>query len=404
MNTLLKKENIKPLWAIDRAVRIAPRKGVLGELLYFVAFFAFCLKFTLDYSGLIPERPEMLNTMLVALSISCSMAKILMQRYTPLRFVMTMIICAAIGFSAVISTNFLFLLSFLLVVSMQDIELEKIVQAGFLFKVVSIAVHVIIYIFVFHTNPDVIEFNFRAGTGEPRHFFFMGHSNTFTAFLIWSCFDYIYLKYDKLNIFRLATMWVIAVTFFMFTRSNTAMIVFAVITVFVFADKMRKGYLDRLFTFFAKYLYIIFSLFFTLLIVTFTQLQERFLVLWYALDDFMTGRLWLAAHTFYTEGHTILGRPDMPPRVVFWRGRWFDTMTIMDNHYLGNFVSYGIINTVAVAAALIALCGKMETREKLIIIAFSLFAIMQNDVTNIVICFALLILGKHIYTQEHRPT
>ena len=375
-------------------------KGILGELLFYTAFLSFCIKFTLDYSGLIPVRPEMFNNLLVGISITCSMVKVVFQRYTFSRFLVTMAICAVIGFSSMISINFLFLLSFLLLMGMQDIKLESIVKLALFVKIVSIAVHVFWYIVVFHTNPDVIQFVFRAGVGAPRHFFFMGHANTFMAFLVWSCIDYIYLRYNKLTVLDMAVIWLINIIFYSFAFSNTGIIVMAIVTLLIALDKLGKGFFDKLFTWLAKYLYLLFSIIFSTLVIFYTRLDGQLLVMWHGLDDFLTGRLWLGAHAYDIFGHTILGRPDMPPTVAFWQGRYFNTMTVFDNHYVGNLVSYGIINTVALVIVLVKLCGKMENREKLVIIAFSFFAIMQSDVTNVVICFALLLIGKYLYRSK----
>jgi len=398
MNILVSEDKKnKPLWAIDRTKKVQSKKWTLGDVLFFIAFFSFCLKFTLDYSDLILRRPEMLNTLLVALSISCSMIKIFMQKYTPRRFVFTMIVCAVIGYSSVISINNNFLMGFLLVVAMQNIKLDSIVKAGFWFKLISIVVHVFIYIYVFNTNPEIIRFAFRAGVGEGRHIFFMGHANTFGAFLFWTCLEYIYLKYDRLHVVHLIAIWIICIIFFAFTASFTGMIVLGIITILIIMDKVSKGFFDNFFKFSAKYLYLIFSVIITILVAVYTHLDDRLKDMWHMLDSTLTNRLWFGAHAFDTVGHTVMGRPDIAPQVVFWQGRWFDTMTVFDNHYVGNLVSYGIINLILISLAFILLCGKMENKERLVIIAFSLFAIMQNDVANLAICFALFIVGKYLY-------
>ena len=398
MLSILKNEN-KPLWALNRTQKEDCKKYMLGKLLFYAAFFSFALKYTLDYSGLIPVRPEMLNSMLVAASISCSMAKILIQRYTLPRLFFTMAICVVIGYSSLVSTNNNFLMGFLLIVGMQDIKLESVIKAALFVKVLSMFVHVVSYIFVFFTNPEAIVFVFRAGVGIPRHFFFMGHANTFMAFLFWSCLDYIYLRYKKINVLDMAAIWIIILLFYTFTLSNTSIITLTIITVLIFLDKAGKVLFDKLLTVLAKYSYLLFSILFTILVVIFIYLDGPLLDFWHTLNTALTGRLWLGAHAYHTLGPTILGRPDIAPTLVFWHGRWFNTMTVFDNHYIGNLVSYGIINLVLTSVVFIVFCSKLENREKLIIIAFSFFAIMQNDVTNLIVCSGLFIVGKYLYRR-----
>ena len=400
---MLNNEKKTPLWASsDRGGKTEQKNAPLGELLFFLAFFLFCLKYTLDYSNIIPMRPEVLNSLCVALSITCSGIKIFMQRYTPLRFALTMAVCLIMGYSSLISTNYAFLLGFLLIVAMQDIDFAKVVRFGFFFKIISLAVHVSWYIFIFNTNPAVIRFNFRGatGVGMPRHNFFMGHSNNFMAFLIWACMEYIYMRYDKLNIFHMAVIWALNIIFFMFTDSQTAILVLILVTFFILADKLGKGFFDKLLSSVAKYSYTFISLFFLFLIVIYPETSGRAREIWDDFDWFLSGRIWYGAYAYYVYGLTFLGIPDMQPQKVFWENRWNDTLTIFDNYYIGNLVSYGFVNTILTVIVFIAFCGKMENREKIIIIAFTFYGIMESYVTNVVICFALFIIGKYLYEAK----
>jgi len=400
------KTKATPLWSVGRAREAGQKrqkKGILGEALFFTSFFAFCMKFTQDYSAIFP-RHELVNDLLVGLSILCSMAKIFTQRYTLPRFAATMAVCAVVGYSSLISINYAFLLGFLLVMGMQDVELVKIVKAGFFTKSAVMAVHLAWYAYVYLTDPSAITFMFRAGVGVPRHSFFMGHPNMFTIFLFWACAEYIYLRYEKITAAGIAVIWLINIFFYRFTFSNTGMLVLAVVTALIAADKLGKGFFDKPLAFMAKYLYLFCAAFFPFLAVIYPRLEGRPREMWEAFDNFLTGRLWLGAYAYYAEGLTMLGIPNRRPQVVFWQGRWNNTFTVFDNHYIGNFVSYGVINSALAAIVFIALCGKMENREKIIIIAFAFFAVMQSDVTNVVVCSALFITGKYLYppktTQE----
>jgi hypothetical protein len=399
----------KPLWKLGRAeensIPKTKERTNFGEVLFFIAFFAFFLKATMDFSGVIP-RNETSNSMLVGLSIACSMAKILTQRYTPLRFALTISVCLIIGYSSLISINYLFLLGFLLIIGMQDMDFIRIIKVAFYSKIVNISIHVSWYIVVYFTNPSVIRFVFRGGTGEPRHYFFMGHANTFSSFLIWACLDYIIINYQKLNIFHIAVIWLINIIFYSFTLTNTGIMLLTVVSILIALDKCKwaKKFFDKLFTFLAKYIYTFCAVAFPFLAVIYINLGARLKEMWHTLDDFLTGRIWFGVHAYYEYGPTWFGIPDMSPRLVFWYGRWFRTMTVFDNHYLGNFLSYGMIHSILTILVLIVFCGRMENKEKIIMATFALYAIMSSSATNLTICSALFIIGKYLYPDTVKKT
>ena len=399
----LYKETPKPLWRNTKAdaKKKEEKIALIGEALFFIGFLAFCMKFTMDFSSIV-SRNEMINSMLVGLSIMCSMAKIMTQRYTPVRFALIMSVCAIMGYSSLISINYLFLLSFLLIMAMQDINFIKIIKFGLYAKIINMGIHVLWYTYVYNTNPSAIRFVFRGGaSGVPRHSFFMGHANLFSGFLLWACLDFVFLNYDKLKARHIAAIWLINIIFYSFTFTNSGVMVLVIVTALISLDKFAKKISGGLLTFMSKYFYLFFAIFFPLLTVVYLQLSGTLLALWHILDRFFTGRLWLGAYVYYVHGATFLGVPDKAPVNFFWDGRWGDTFTTFDNYYIGNFVSYGYINLILTAAVFLALCGKMENREKIMIIAFSFYGIMEAYVTNLVICSALFIIGKYIY-QKHK--
>lgn len=395
--------NRKPLWMHKRNLQTNYAKWTANELVFLSAFFLFVLKFSFDSSSLV-ARNELINSSLAALCIAASLTKIALQRYTMTRLVFTIAICAVVGYSCLISINNLFLYSFLLMIAMQDINVDKLVKASLNMKIVLLSFHVLVYIMVFMTNPESISFVYRGGdSAVPRHTFFMGHANTFSAFLVWACIDYIFLKYDDLKVIHIAVIWVINLLFHAFTHTNSAIIVLIIVTVLIALDKIGKGYFDSMFTLLAKYCYIGFTLLFVFLTIIYTRLSPALRLLWEKLDSIMTGRLWYGAYSYDFFGLTVLGRTLRGiPEKIFWQGRWQDIFYTFDSHYVANLYQYGIINLVLIASALFVLSKKMETRDKVIIIAFSTYALMEAYVVNVVICSALFIVGKYIYTIKEK--
>jgi len=389
----------KPLWMQNRAGTLCLKTWTTQELLFYFAFFMFVLKFSFDYSTIL-SRNEFLNSLLAGLCVAASVMKIALQRYTAKRLALTVAICAVVVYSSYISVNNLFLYSFLLIIAIQDIDIEKVIRVSFYTKIGSIVFHMLIYIAVFIADHESINFVFRGGSSDiPRHFFFMGHANTFSAFLLWSSIDYIFIHYRKLNIFHLAAIWIVNLSFYAFTYTNTALMLLCTVTALIALDKLGRGIFDGLITALAKYGYTVFAAMCAFLTVIYSRLGGTLRTMWDAFDRFMTGRLWYGAYAFDFFGPTFFGRTlSGIPEKIFWQNRWQDAFYTFDSHFLGNLYCYGIFNLVLVGAALIVLCRKMETREKIIIIAFSVYAISEAYVANVVICSAMFIIGKHIYS------
>jgi len=395
----------RPLWMQNRADTLRLQAWTAPELLFYFAFFMFVLKYTFDYSSLL-SRNEFLNSLLAGLCVAAAIAKIALQRYTVRRLALTFALCAVVGYSSYISVNNLFLYGFLLIMAVQDVDIDRLIKVSFSTKIASIASHVLIYIAVFVTDQESINFVFRGGgSGTPRHFFFMGHANTFSAFLLWASIDYIFINYKKLNALHLAVIWIVNLSFYMFTYTNSALMLLTVVTVFIALDKVGKGVFDKLITATAKYGYAVLAALCAFLTAIYAGLAGAPRNMWDGLDRFLTGRLWYGAYAFDFFGPTFFGRTlSGIPEKIFWQDRWQDAFHTFDSHYLGNLYCYGIINLVLTGLALIVLCRKMETREKIIIIAFSIYAISEAYVTNVAICSALFIVGKYIYSGSPGKT
>jgi len=388
----------KPLWKSGGDPARSRHRLVLSEFLSITAFVLFCVKYTFDYSELV-TRPEILNSLLVGAILFLLIFKILIQRYTPIRFILTVTLCGLVGYSSLKSINYIFLIGFLFVLAMQDIDIKRIVRISFCIKVASIATQVAWYFAVYLINPSSLNFVYRGGAGSPRHYFYMGHANMFTAFLVWASIEYIFLHYSKINITRMAVIWAINMFFRIFTDSTSGILLLLIITVLISLDKLGNHFFDKTLTFFARFLYTICTIVFTFLVMVYAQLTGTLREIWEAIDSFYTGRLWYGAFTNDYLGPTLLGRNLRIPYKYYWHGRWADTFGTFDNYYIGNLYHYGIINLVVIGIVLILLCGKMENLEKIIIIMFAFYAISEVYVVNIYMCFPLMIVGKYLYPQ-----
>ena len=384
-----------PLWAKHKETVASRRSDNIDEKILLSAFFLFCVKYTFDSSEILKHN-EIVDLVLTNSTIALSIIKIVCQRYSLLRLFLTVTAALVIGVSCLFGGNYLFLNGFLFILAMQDVEFEKIIRLSFWFKTVSITIHVLWYIVLYLVNPSAISFVYRV-SGVPRHYFLIGHANMFMAFLIWACFEYIYLHYDRLKASHMATIWIVNLIFYAFTDSNTGVVVLAAGTVLIALDKLGRGFFDKALTFLAKYTYLICAGVCSFLVIIYTQLSQAQKIIWQAIDASLTGRLWFGAYAYDLYGITFMGRKMNTPEKVFWGGRWLDGFAYFDNYYLGNLLGFGIIHLVLTAIAFIVIGNSLENKEKIMLIAFSFYAIMEAYVSNVFICFVLLIIGKYLY-------
>jgi len=388
-----------PLWARGKQTEVGKRRDDAGEILFLAGFFMFCAKHIFGFSLMLTYN-NTLDLALTVFSIALPVIKIvLLQRYTPKRIFFTAAAALPVVVSCLLGGYYTFLSGFIFILAMQDIDMDRVVRYSFRLKVILITVHVLWYAVLYAIDPSAIEFNYRVA-GEPRHFFLLGHANLFMALLFWTCMEFVFLHYKKVNVLHMTAIWIINLVFYIFTDSNTGIVVLAVATILIAADKLGGRFFSKVITALARYTYAFCAVFFTALAMIYIRLGPIAKAAWLQFDAFFTGRLWFGAYVYDVYGVTWMGRRFTIPDTIFWDGRWFNSFPYFDNYYHGNLLMFGIIHLVFTAIAFIVLGKKLENREKIALILFSLYGIMEVYIVNVNICFVLLIIGKYLYKQE----
>ncbi|MBR2423279.1 MAG: hypothetical protein IKB09_13170 [Oscillospiraceae bacterium] len=112
------------------------------------------------------------------------------------------------------------------------------------------------------------------------------------------------------------------------------------------------------------------------------------------LDDLLTGRIKYAAYAYLRSGTTWLPRPldYVDSGVVSWTPEWNLNTFTFDNLYSFLFMQMGII-WIAIFTGLIALvCKKFDFRNKLFVLIWVLYAIVEVHGLNCFKFFPLLLL------------
>lgn len=369
----------------------------IDKIIFYFAYICFFLKYLFDSSTLL-QRPKIADSFLILVFLLLIAFKLILQEYTPSHLLIIGAIFAVIAYSCMkAKNNNIYLMSCLCVISMQNIDLKKIVKLSCILKSAALITHITSYILISALNPSSIQFYYR---GEvTRASFFLGHANMFSFVLTWAIFEIIFLNYENLNIYHMLICWGVSIFFYFFTWTNTGIIIFSVVTFLILAEKCRPVFFERTAAQVVKFGYAVCSVFSISSAVFYPQMSEQVKNIWNSLNKFMSGRLLYGAFAYDVYGYTIFGRSINFPAKSFWKSHWIDTI-LFDNVYLAYFILSGVVNLVLISVIFFLIAEKTENKEKIFIIAFIFYGIMEVYVMTAVYCFVLLIIGKYIFNGK----
>ena len=375
------------------------QKTSLQQQLYTVAFMDLSIKNILDSSALF-HRPEWMDTMFLLIFFGCIGWKLILQRYTkPMLFGTAVfgLIFALVSFKM---SYFFLLFTFCGVAAAQDINLKQVLKYTSVTKILMILLHVIPYIVTLMVTPEQIQYFYR--NGVQRHYFYVGHPNTFSMYVGWALLEFAYAFYDQLRGVHLILLWVVNFIVYKFTDSNTSLIVMTLCIAGFLAERAKPQLMAKILTPIARFGFAFCSIFFTVITMWFTSMPSAIRELYLKLNDFFTGRLLFGAFTYETFGIAWLGNPGVYlSGTTYFEGFWIDSL-VYDNSYIYLLVYYGAIFLPIFSLAFI-ITGKdkkKDTRrnvEKVLLIGYTFYAIMENYAINAVLCFPVLFVGSRIF-------
>ena len=124
---------------------------------------------------------------------------------------------------------------------------------------------------------------------------------------------------------------------------------------------------------------------------------------WLDMDSFFTGRLKYGAFAFYKMGFSLLGQHLIINRKEYWEGFWFDSFAC-DNGYMWMEVSYGMIYIILFGYLFWKYSKRASFEEKIIVIAYSLYTMMELYVTYMYYCFAVIMISRYIWENKNTNT
>jgi hypothetical protein len=369
------------------------RQRLFGQRLFECAFMILAVKNILDVTSLI-ERPEWLDNLLLLGFFGLIFCKLALQTYQRIRFIGFIIILIIFTYACREANNYYLIFTFFGIIAIQDVVLEDVLKKTSIIKFVFIMVHIIVFFAMMLFSKEEVPFVYREGI--KRYSFMLGHPNTFSMYVLWTSLEFIYSRYNKMGIFKLILIWLVNVFAFLFTDSNTSIIVATMAMILMILEKKGGKLYGLIISPISKYGFAFCTVFFPLIIVGYNQFPKVVMGLFNVLNEKLTGRLLYGAYAYDIEGFSLIGRTIKFPSKSLWKGQWLDTI-FFDNAYIWMFIIYGYLYLILIAVLFIVIAKRTNMLEKILIISYTLFAIMEAYVINASICFTLLFIGKYLY-------
>ena len=366
-----------------------------SQILYTIAYLLLAFKFLFDASGIIPWSDIVDDYIVIISFLGLMLVKLLLQRYTLLQLIGSLIVLALCIISSGRAKYFSPLLSLLLILGIQDVDLNRIMRISYRCKAAVLAFHIICYSAFIVVSPESLSFVYREGV--VRHAFFLGHPNFFSACAVWTWFEYIYVNYNKLRAQHLLIILLTNFVMFFLTDSRSGLYIIIATIIMIVVNEHVAWFTKIVINPIAKYGFGFFSLLCVILTTAYTPaLQGKARDIWLYLNDLLTGRLAYGAYAYNSFGLTWLGRTLSFPNKVFYNGHWMDGI-LFDISYQWLLIIYGSVFLVIISFAFFFLAKRMEPIEKIIVVAFTVYAFLENYAVNIAICFPLLLIAKYLY-------
>ncbi len=364
------------------------------QMLFTAAMVVLAIKNITD-SSVIIQKPGMIDNLLIMAFTAFIGIKLMTQKYTYFSLVFSIILFMVSVYTCIKCYYFYLYFTSLLLCAIQDVDFQKVLNVTWKVKAFLLGIHVLAYATDAVIQPWKLTYSYRDGV--QRMTFYQGHANTFAMYLCWISLEYLYSSFERLTYLNIGIVWLINFFFYQFCDSNTAMITVTFACILILCCKVlhgsRKEIFEKIITVVSKYLYAFLSIFFVSIIIGYVN--GLFVPVFEFFDDLFTGRLLYGAVAYDLKGISFFGKSFSFDSKTYWRGHWVDGM-IFDNCFIWMMISYGIVYLVLISLGCIIFNSKMTVRDKIFILLYTMYTVMEAYVMNAAICFPLLILGIHM--------
>lgn len=371
---------------------------ISNENIYALGFCILAFKSYVVDSSILLRLPEFVDSILIVMFCACMVYKLATQSYTIGQVMLLSVLGIGCLYTCPKVDNYYLIFSFFGIAGMQNVELKKVIKWTSWVKASIILVHVSIYFVNLFLDPSSIVYVYRED-GVPRHFFYMGHANTFSGYLLWTTLQLIYVYYEKMQQWHFILAMAVNWFFYLYTDSNTSFAMTILIIGILMLKKAGVHSLDRWIRLAARYLFLFASVIFAASCVFYTSMSGGVKDFYEKANSFFTGRLRFGAYVYDTASFSLFGRSIQFPPKIQWREFWLDSM-VFDNAYIWMFVLGGAIYLVLISYAMIRITRYTDFLENVMLVAYAMYGISEAYIINAGNCFPLLLVGVYLYRRK----
>ncbi len=382
--------------------KLSEEKISYKNSVYYAAFLIMVLKGLCAYSELLLysfTRPFMTFSNLLFLFL-LMYKMFFLQKYT-IRQVITIFLLGLVTlYSDRVTDMFIFMPNLLFLASTQDVDFKGVIRKVYKIEAVFLTIHVIIYAFLWIFNRDILYFSVRMeDTGyKYRHQFLLSHANSASMLVLWTILGYLYSEYDTLNKKKIFCAWGAYVFLYLFTDSNSGLIILTIVSILLLIKISYGGVIDSLVTFLARYLFIILAVVFNFMMISFTKCTGIAREIWLVINKALTGRLLYGAYAYDNYGYSLFGQA-IYNRKDYWQGMWIDAIPC-DNAYMWMAVGYGAVYLFVIGYLFWKYSAYAKFEEKVLVIAFSLYTMMELYITFMYYSFSVVMLMQYVWKDR----
>lgn len=302
-----------------------------------------------------------------------------------------LLMCALILATSLLTWNFSFFLVCIILVLADNLKMDDFVRINLSITVCFAILNIGGWLLNLVVN---LGFPVFYHVAEHRISFLYSHPNICSIKLAWGIIMYTWLKWDTLNKRRWLTCLILSILLYATTKSDACM----VLIFYLFMILFRKiDIAQKAVIFFSKICFPLFALF-SIVVSTWYVGSGILNDFSRAADQFFNRRLSMCYLAIRDNGISLIGQK------VNYQHTWDSLFNYgnytLDNLYVYMYVCIGVVYLFIIAIGFWKVGNYKNYKAALIVITFSLWAMIELHCLYLTNCFALLLLKGPVYKEK----
>lgn len=354
------------------------------QITFYFAFVLLIILRFIDSSTLI-NLPTSIKYVFVFIISFLFLIKIITDAHTKKEYIIFIVFLLFFLYLYKICRTYYFLLSFLSVFAIKNIDIKKVVKIDIFAKTFFILSHSFIYLINYSFNYFSIKNLIIISKKGLSHSLYLKNPNVVGAIIIWLILDIFYLISIKRKIKPrdLLIGGIFLIISYTICKSRTPVYIYLLFVVLVFIKNKRVLY------FLSKYSYFIMAGISFILIV-YPNINNKLFI---EINNLFSNRLMYSILAYNKYGLSIL------PNVL--ANDYVETL-IIDNFYVRCFINYGLVMLLFTGFINLFIPKDNYDIEKKLFILSSVYLFFEAITVNTAFAIPLLLIGDVIFNKERR--